>query len=193
MLRAVVAVMVIASSAHADALFSAGAGAIVEPVRYKGPGDLDPREIELSDTATGAAIPFRVTWIQDQREPHALGITAGFTLGLADARLAEGSNDTTGMLELMGRVGVYRAPSWSLQLGAGGALELPLGSGGNSKLSNTNVEPFTRLAGGTASLSVTWFHKSVDLTFDLRGGVLVASYMRATPVLVTVSAELGRD
>lgn len=193
MLRVVVPILLVAGSARADTLFSVGVGPYVEPLRYKGPGNIDPGEIELSDTSKGAVIPLRITWTQDQRRPHALGVVFAFTPAIGEAELGQSTRGSHAMLEVIGRVGVHRASSWSLFVGAGGALERSLGGGDNGVLSNDNVEPFTTMAGGTVSASVTWFGTNRDYTLDLRAGLLASSHMRGIPVLLTASAEWGRD
>ena len=185
--------LLLSAPAAADALFSLGAGPYVETLRWKGPGELDPAEITLSDTGRGAVIPMRVTWTQDQSQPRALGVTAGFTFGIVGAKLGQSTSMGHAMLELLGRVAVHRTSTWSLQLGAGGTLERPLAGGQNGVLSNDNVEPFETMMGGVAAVSVTLFRDVHDYTFDLRSGVLFSEHLFAIPVLLTASMEWGRD
>ncbi len=193
MIRSLVVVLALAVPARADTLFSAGLGAHVEPFRYQGPGDVDPAEIRLSTTGYGAAIPLRVTLTQDQRTPHALGVAIGFTPIIGGATFGQTSMRSSIQLEALGRVAVTRGDTWSVQLGAGGVLQQPLGESSNGILSNDNVQAFTTLAGGIVAASVTVFGANRDYTIDLRAGVLVADHLRAIPVMLTASAEWGRD
>jgi len=188
-----VSTLLLSAPAHADLQSSMGVGSYVEPLRWTGPGELDPAEMTLSDTAYGAVIPLRLTWTQDPTQPRALGITTGLTIGLGGSTLGESTASGHFMLEVLGRVAVYGSPTWSLQLGVGGALEHPVRISTNGVLSNDNVEPYGTLAGGVAAASVTLFGDNQDYTFDLRSGVLVHDNLIAIPVVLTASLVWGRS
>jgi len=194
MTKLLVAIAVLLSApARADTLFSAGLGGFVEPMRWKGPGELDPSELRFSTTAYGGLIPLRLTVTQDQREAPAFGVTIGLTPRFGGAKMGQSTTSMQVMIDLLARVTVLRRSAWSLQVGAGAALE-KFAYGTNGVLSNDNVDPFsTTLYGGVVAASVTYFDSHHDYTFDLRAGLLGSEHMRVFPVLLTASMEWGRN
>jgi hypothetical protein len=192
-LRVVSALLLVATPARAELLSSFGIGAQVAPVRWEGPGAVDPQEIRLTGTSYGVSLPIRLTLTQSVAKPRAFGFVVGVTPTFGGPKIGQSTTFGHFMLEALGRVAFRPRTSWGLQVGAGVAVEWPMGGGDNAVLSNDNVDPFTRLQGGIAAVSLTRFGAAHDLTFDLRAAVLTSEHMSSVPVMLCASYEWGRD
>jgi hypothetical protein len=186
--------LVHAAPARADVLGSVGLGPIVEPTRWTGPGEVDPGEISLSTTSIGGGLPLRLTVTQNVARRYAAGVVLGLTPIIADMNLGQSTSSSRVILDAMARISFRPQSCWSVQLGAGVAVEKVLGRGDNAILSNDNVEPFEdALLGGVVALSFTLYGDARDYTFDLRAALMSEEHRRAVPVMLTASLEWGRD
>ena len=189
----VTAAVLLPAPARAEILGSVGVGPLVEPTRWRGPGEVDPGEIELSDTALGAALPLRLTISQDRIRRHAFGVSLGVTPIIGGLRLGQSSSSVRMLVDAMVHISRNHG-TWSFQLSAGGAAGRILAKSTNGVLSNDNVDALDgTLLGGVAALSVTRFGAVRDYTFELRGAALFDDHRISVPVMFTASIEWGRD
>ena len=193
-LLTVVTVLVVAvAPARADILGSVGVGPVIEPTRWRGPGAVDPGEIELSDTGFGAALPLRLTITQDRIHRRAFGVSLGVTPIVGGLQMGQSRSSMRVVVDLLAHISRNHG-TWSFQLGAGGAAGRTPTQSDNGVLSNDNVDPFDgTLFGGVAALSVTRLGAVRDYCFELRGAYLFDKHRWAIPVMFTASVEWGRD
>jgi hypothetical protein len=121
------------------------------------------------------------------------GLVVGMTPTLGPKRLGWSSSSSRVLFDALAQVSFRLNACWSVQLGAGVAIQVPLGGSTEGIASNTNVEPFTTVSGGVVALSATLLGEERDYTFDLRAAYLTSEYMREIPIVLSTSLQWGRE